>query len=111
MRHKSESDRIQRLLSPHTINAARKMSIVGDPSFPIVIRQLLELALLCSGPAAACVVHDAEGRPTFAVEGPMHWICASRGQGKTETAQGESVSHPRRGGAVGETRSFWNRVA
>lgn len=61
---------------------------VGDLSFPTGFWQVLVLVLLCSGPAVACVVKDSNGRPAFAVEGPMLWHCVPRGLGKSETAQG-----------------------
>lgn len=48
------------------------MSTVGDLYFPKGFRQVVAQALLYAGPAAACVVKNAEGRPTFAVEEPMH---------------------------------------
>ena len=61
---------------------------VSDLSVPAGFRQVLVLALLCAGPAAGCVVRDAEGRPAFAVEGPLYWRCVSRGPGKADSAQG-----------------------
>jgi len=62
---------------------------VGALSFPTGFRLVVVLSLLCSGPAAACVVKDVEERPAFADEGPMHWRCVSHRPGKTETAQGD----------------------
>jgi hypothetical protein len=62
---------------------------VGDLSFPTGFWQVLVLALLCSGPAVACVVKDSNGRPAFAVEGPLNWHCVPRGPGKSETSQGD----------------------
>lgn len=64
------------------------MSTVGHLSFPTGFQQVLVLALLCSGPATACVVKDAKGHPAFAVEGPLYWSCVSRGPGKADSAQG-----------------------
>lgn len=64
------------------------MSTVGNLFFPTGFRQVLVLALLCAGPAAACVVKDAEGRPAFAVEGPMYWRCVSGVPGVADSAQG-----------------------